>query len=78
MQNRVNRSNIDLKRDVFANKIGICQGNDKSIWYAINMDLNEKSKATWVQSLDVDGKRVTDKKSLSDHIPRKGNSSLEG
>ena len=92
MRNRVNRLNKDLKRDYFTNKIALSQGDLKNTWKTINMVLNKKSKTTQIQSLDVDGKHVTDNnavaqtmndffcdigKSLSDKIPQKANPLIE-
>ena len=86
MRNRVNKLNKESKCDYFTNKIALSQGDLKNTRKIINMVPNKKSKTTQIQSLDVDGKHVTDNnavaqttndffcdigKSLSDKIPQK-------
>lgn len=53
MRNKVNKVNIDLKRDYLTNKIAFHEGDIKSTWKAIDLVLNKKSKATQITTLDV-------------------------
>ena len=57
MRNKVNKVNIDLKRDYFTNKIASHEGDIKSTRKTINLILNKKSKTTQIATLDVDGKK---------------------
>ena len=42
MRNRINRNNIQLKRNYFANKISLLKGDIKGTWKTINSVLNLK------------------------------------
>ena len=55
IRHKVNKINIDLKRDYFTNKIASHDGDIKSTWKAINLVLNKKPKTTHITTLDVDG-----------------------
>ena len=57
MRNKVNKVNIDLKRDYFTNKIASYEGNIKSTWKTINLVLNKKLKTTQIKTIDVDGEK---------------------
>ena len=57
MRNKVNKINIDLKRDYFTIKIASHEGDIKSTWKTINMILNKRSKTTQITTLDVDGEK---------------------
>ena len=58
MRNKVNKVNIDLKRDYFTNKIASREGDIKSTWKTIDLVLSKKSKTTQIATLDVDGKKI--------------------
>ena len=58
MRNKVNKVNIDLKRDYFTNKITFHEWDIKNTWKTINLVLNKKSKTTQIATLDVDGKKI--------------------
>ena len=80
IRNRVNKMNLDFKREFFTKKISSYAGDVKGSWKVINQALNKKSKTTHVLSLNVDGKTILDNatiaesmndfgKKLSDKIP---------
>ena len=92
MRNRVNKLNLNLKREFFTNKIASYDGDLKNTWKTINQVLNKKSKTTHITSLEVEGKKVSgDKaiaesmnnffceigKTLSDKIPQSSNPLLD-
>ena len=55
---KVNKVNIDLKRDYFTNKIASHEGEIKSTWKTINLVLNKKSKTTQLQLMILMGKNI--------------------
>ena len=59
MRNRVNKLNLNLKREFFTNKIASYDGDLKNTWKTINQVLNKKSKTTHITSLEVEGKTVS-------------------
>ena len=92
MRNRVNKLNLNLKREFFTNKIASYDGDLKNTWKTINQVLNKKSKTTHITSLDVEGKTVSGDtaiaesmnnffceigKTLSDKIPQSSNPLLD-
>ena len=68
MRNKVNKVNIDLKRDYFTNKIASHEGDIKSTWKTINLVLNKKSKTTQIATLDVDGKKISNHESIAEQM----------
>ena len=92
MHNKVNKLNIESKREYFTNKIALHNGDLKNTLKTIDLVLNKKSNTTQIASLDVDGKQVCDNeaiaelmndffchigKNLSDKLPQTENSLLE-
>ena len=92
MRNRVNKLNLNLKREFFTNKIASYDGDLKNTWKTINQVLNKKSKTTHITSLEVEGKTVSGDtaiaesmnnffceigKTLSDKIPQSSNPLLD-
>ena len=92
MRNRVNKLNLNLKREFFTNKIASYDGDLKNTWKTINQVLNKKSKTTHITSLEVEGKMVSGDtaiaeslnnffceigKTLSDKIPQSSNPLLD-
>ena len=68
MRNKVNKVNIDLKRDYFTNKITFHEGDIKNTWKTINLVLNKKSKTTQIVTLDVDGKKISNHEAIAEHM----------
>ena len=68
MRNKVNKVNIDLKRDYFTNKITFHEGDIKNTWKTINLVLNTKSKTTQIATLDVDGKKISNHEAIAEHM----------
>ena len=68
MRNKVNKVNIDLKRDYFTNKITFHEGDIKNTWKTINLVLNKKSKTTQIATLDVDGKKISNHEAIAEHL----------
>ena len=92
MRNRVNKLNLNLKREFFANKIASYDGDLKTTWKTINQVPNRKSMTTHIASLEVEGKTVSGDtaiaesmnnffceigKTLSDKIPQSSNPLLD-
>ena len=92
MKNRVNKLNLNLKREFFTNKIASYDGDLKNTWKTINQVLNKKSVTTHIASLEVEGKTVPEDtaiaesmnnffceigKTLSDKIPQSSNPLLD-
>ena len=59
IRNRVNKLNLDLKREFFTKKISSYAGDVKDSWKVINQVLSKKSKTTYVSSLNVEGRTFT-------------------
>ena len=59
MRNRVNKLNLNLKREFFTNKVASYDGDLKTTWKTINQVLNKKSMTTHIASLEVEGKTVS-------------------
>ena len=59
MRNRVNKLNLNLKREFFTNKNASYNGDLKNTWKTINQVLNKKSLTTHIPSLEVEGKTVS-------------------
>ena len=68
MRNKVNKVNIDLKREYFTNKIASHEGDIKSTWKTINLVLNKKSKTTQITTLDVDGEKISNHEAIAEHM----------
>ena len=68
MHKRINRKNIQLKRNYFSNKIALQNGDIKCIWKAINLVLNGKSKTTNITSLDIEGKQICNNKNIAESM----------
>ena len=68
MRNKVNKVNIDLKRDYFTNKIASHEGDIKSTWKTITLVLNKKSKTTQITTLDVDGEKISNHEAIAEHM----------
>ena len=68
MRNKVNKVNIELKRDYFTYKIASHEGDIKSTWKIINLVLNKKSKATQITTLDVDGEQISNYEAIAEHM----------
>ena len=56
MRNKVNKVNIDLKRDYFTNKITFHEGDIKNTWKTINLVLNKNQKPRKLRLLMLMGK----------------------
>ena len=67
-RNRVNKLNIELKREFFTKKIASQNGDLKSAWKTINMVLNKKSKTTQIATLEVDGSLLSDNDSIAESM----------
>ena len=57
MRNKVNKVNIDLKRDYFTNKVASHEGDIKSTWKTINLVLNKNQKPRKLRPLMLMGKK---------------------
>ena len=68
LRNKVNKLNLDLKRDLFTNKISSYQGDLKNTWKVINQVLNKKSKTTNIPSLNIDGNVVLNGRDLAESV----------
>ena len=68
MRNRINRKNIQLKRNYFANKTALPKGDIKGAWKIINLVLSGKCKSTNVTSLDIEGKQTCDNRSIAESM----------
>ena len=92
MRNRVNKLNLNLKREFFIHKITSYSGVLKNTWKTINQVLNKKSLITHIPSLEVEGKTVSGdtaiaesmnnflceiRKTLSDKVPQSSNPLLD-
>ena len=66
VRNKVNRLNIDLKRQYFTTKIQSSQGNMKETWKTLNQLMNKRSKSTNINLMKQDGKNSSNKKDISD------------
>ena len=92
MRNRVNKLNLNLKREFFTNKIASYDGDLKNTWKTINQVLHKKSLTTHIPYLEVEGKTVSGDtaiaesmnnfvceigKTLSDKIPQSLNPLLD-
>ena len=66
VRNKVNRLNIDLKRQYFTTKIQSSQGNMKETWKTLNQLMNKRSKSTNINLMKQDGKNISNKKEISD------------
>ena len=68
MRNKVNKVNIELKRDYFTNKIASHEGDIKSTWKIINLVLNKEPKTTQITTLDVDGEKISNHEAIAEHM----------
>ena len=68
IRNRVNKMNLDLKREFFTKKISSYAGDVKGSWKVINQVLNKKSNTTQVSSLNVDGKTILDNATIAESM----------
>ena len=68
VRNRVNKLNLDLKREFFAKKISSYAGDLKGSWKVINQVLNKKSKTTQVSCLNVEGETILDNKAIAESM----------
>ena len=59
-RNKVNKLNIELKREFFINKIASQNGNLRSTLKTINTVLNKKSTTTQIAALEIDGRLISD------------------
>ena len=68
LRNRINRQNIELKKNYFTDKIASQKGDIKGALKTINLVLNGKSKTTNITSLDVEGKQVCNNKNIAETL----------
>ena len=68
LRNRINRQNIELKKNYFTDKIASQKGDIKGAWKTINLVLNGKSKTTNITSLDIEGKQVCNNKNIAESL----------
>ena len=68
IRNRINKMNLDLKREFFTKKISSYAGNVKGSWKVINQVLNKKSNTTHVSSLNFDGKTILDNATIAESM----------
>ena len=66
VRNKVNRLNIDLKREYITTKIQSSQGDMKETWKTLHQLMNKRSKSTTIDLLKQDGKNISNKKEISD------------
>ena len=66
VRNKVNRLNIDLKRQYFTTKIQSPQGNMKETWKTLNQLMNKRPKSTNIDLLKQDGMNISNKKEITD------------
>ena len=65
---KVNKLNIELKREFFINKIASQNGDLKSAWKTVNTVLNKKSKTAQIATLEVDGSPIDDSNSIAESM----------
>ena len=68
IRNRVNKFNLDSKREFFTKKISSYAGDVKGSWKVINQVLNKKSKTTHVSSLNIEGKTILDNATIAESM----------
>ena len=68
IRSRVNKLNLDLKREFFTKKISSYAGDVKDSWKVINQVLNKKSKTTHVSSLNVEGRTILDNAAIAESM----------
>ena len=66
LRNKVNTSNIDLKRKDFIKKIQNSEGNTKGTCTALNQLMNKRPKTTNFDQLKQEGNVISNKKDISD------------
>ena len=62
VRNKINVPNTQLKKQYYANKISVCQGNMKESWKAINELLNKRSKSSNIDCLKECGSETVQKR----------------
>ena len=68
LRNRINRQNIELKKNHFTDKIASQKCDIKGAWKTINLVLKGKSKTTNITSLDIEGKQVCNNKNIAESL----------
>ena len=68
IRNKVNKLNLDLKREFSTKKISTYASDVKGSWKVINQVLNKKSRTTHVSSLNVDGKTIVDNVAIAESM----------
>ena len=66
VRNKVNKLNIDLKRQYFSEKITQHEGNMKESWKIINQVVNKRSKSTNINNLSAPNGVIVNKQKIAD------------
>ncbi len=66
LRNIVNKTNIELKRQYFSDKILQFEDNMKESWKTINQLLNKRSKSTNIDSLETAGNIISNKQEIAE------------
>ena len=66
LRNKVNKMNVELKRQYFSDKILQFEGNMKDSWKTINQLLNKRSKSTNIDILEEAGRNVSNKQEIAE------------
>ena len=65
IRNKVNRMNINLKRQHFSERMIQAEGNMEETWRKIKQFLNKRSKSTNIDLITDKGTEITTKKDIS-------------